>query len=137
MNVKSPSTASLANLFSLPSTSTVIFFDAISRFLICCFSSAERVLKPVISKVFAFDKIPLCLCFNLTETLSLVLSLKSTFGLIKYSNVFLSIKVVSATLISLEVIVLAILLAWFSTETPLIFSSSLAKMPLFHQLNRL
>ncbi|MDI3063887.1 hypothetical protein [Metamycoplasma hyosynoviae] len=129
VNFNSDSSTSFANLFSLPSTSTVTFFDAFSRFLSCCSSSGVVFLKPVISNsFFTFDIKPLCLCFNLIVTLSLVLSLLSNPRVIKYSNTLLSTGVVSVTLTSLVAIVLTNLFVWFSTETPLIFSISLFKV---------
>ncbi|MDC8938133.1 hypothetical protein [Metamycoplasma hyosynoviae] len=127
MNFKSASVTSFANIFALLSTSTVTFLDAVLSFLISSSCSAVSALKPSIEKLFAFDKTPLCLCFSLIVTLSLVLSLLSTFGFIENSKVFLSIVEVSVIFMSLATIVLAILSVWLSTVTSLIFSSSVAK----------
>ncbi|MDD1378315.1 hypothetical protein PT310_01585 [Metamycoplasma hyosynoviae] len=125
---KSASFASLANLLLLSLTSTVTFHNAMLRIFNSSSCSGESVLKPIIEKFAAFDKTPLCLCFSLIVTLSLVLSVLSTFGFIEISNTLLSIGAVSVTLTSLVVIVLTNLFVWFFTETPLIFSISLFKV---------
>ncbi|MDC8900525.1 hypothetical protein PR259_02935 [Metamycoplasma hyosynoviae] len=107
VNFISSIVTSFASLFSLPSTSTVTFLDAFSRFLSCASSAGVIFLKPVISNSFAFDTTPLFLCFSLIVTLILVLSSLSTFGFIENSNKFLSIVEDSETLMSLAVIVLS------------------------------